>query len=115
MDIEDIASRYTKPTQNMRYTIGEQIHFIMPDFNKFVKKFKHEKTHYMLYEVKIISRNKKEVSPNNHHLQIPIKTVWLQIHNMLKEADRLQEKNIPITIIRDIHNNYHYDITIHDR
>lgn len=97
----------------MRYTIGQQIHFVLDDFEKPLKQFKHKNTDYLLYEVKIIKRNTLDVPEEKHQLQIPIKTVWTKLYRLLEEKESLPRKDIPITIVRDRFNNYNYIITIH--
>jgi len=115
MNLEELRAKHKKPIPKMRYTIGNQVHFVLLDFQKYKKKFKHDGTEYLLYECKIISRNHIEMDGNrNHHIQIPIKNAWTKIYDQLKAKNRLKDKDINITITRKTNDNYNFDITIHN-
>ena len=81
-------------------------------FRKPIKKFKHKKTEYLLYECKVIRRDSKNLEPRNHLLQIPLKNVWSRLYDLLKEKGKLEEKELLLTIVKK--DNFNYDITLHN-
>ncbi len=112
MDISLLRKKFDKPNRKMKYTIGNQIHFKLFNFKKPIRKFKHEKTDYVLYECKIIKRDGKDLEPRKHLLQIPVKNVWCKLYDLIEEQGRLDEKELLITIVKI--DNFNYNITLHN-
>ena len=104
-----------KMKKRFNYTIGDKIHFIMEDSTP-IRKTKHKDTIFYYLKARVITRNNKKIPAGKHTVQIPGKTVYYQLYYMLKDSNRLDDKNILITIIKNHNKDYNIElneITLH--
>lgn len=98
-----------KPNNKFKLTIGKDINFTIKDFENPIKQFKHEQTNYLLYDCYVISRNNK-VFDNDCYVQLPEKTVWKKLFEMLLAKNMLETKNIKLRIKKI--DNFNYELIL---
>ena len=102
--------RVMKSMKIFERRIRKEAKLILFDFNKRVRKQKFKGTEYFVYDCRFIKLDGKNVEIGLHRIQMPSKTLWLQLGDLLERKEILYEKNISLTIIKK--DNYHYTITL---
>jgi len=111
MDMEKEMEKIESQCKRFNYLIGkEYTKARIFEFNKPIKKRRHEKTLYYYFNAEIEEIDGKKVLGYLHTLQIPAKTIVLQIYKQAKKENKLNQKHIDVEIRRT--DNFNFSITL---
>ncbi|KKL91772.1 hypothetical protein LCGC14_1891270 [marine sediment metagenome] len=112
MDINHEVPKIKRVMKNYNFTLGTNTHFIIYNFKNPIKKRKHEKTTYYFFKAHIISKDNHLIPYGKHTIQLPSKRVVLPLYDILLKANKIDDSEITLTIIKN--DNFNYDITLHN-
>lgn len=112
INIEELAKEAMEKQRPYKRTLGNKAHLIIHDFQHPIDRKKYKKTIYVFYQCTFITRNEEQIYLGKHIVMMSLKGAWNQLYNRLKQENKLNEKNICITMIRT--GNGRYDITLHN-
>jgi len=112
IDMNKKMKQVRKLKEAFNLNLGKRTHLIIYNPTKAIKERKYKETSYMMFDTRVISKDNELIPYGKHTISLPLKTVYFQLHGMLKEKGLLKRKEIKLTIIKK--DNYNWDITIHD-
>lgn len=111
MNILKEKEKIKETMKQFNFMLGEKTHFLIYDFKQPIKKKQHEKTTYYYFKALIKSKDFEQIPYGKHTIQLPSKRVVYPLIEKIEALNRINDKEISVTIIKK--NNHNYDITIH--
>lgn len=111
IDLVNEKEKIKKNMHNFNYKLGKKTHLIIYNFRHPIMKKKHEKTMYYYFDCKVISKDLELIPYGKHTIQLPSKRVVLPMIEELEDKERMDDKEICVTIEKK--DNHNFDITIH--